>query len=339
MQVKRFGCFFSILLLLTILANGVKASSDVTASFGTNKVAVYLTYPEEAKPNATITHEITINATVPITLQNFTAVIKASINSSWVEIKRAEDTTGPYELPKSYNLTIPLPQDANGKLQCYIFVDTNSLDDLSFTLYTALVSEPTFSEMCVLYYEMLANYTNLEKEYETKVGEFDAKVAEYNNLLEDFDKLQEEADKNSTLYEELKLAYEEKRDEYDSLSDDFENTKSNYNSKVIDFNSLQENYVNLNTTLNELQANYTLLETSFENLNNDYTDLEQQSNNLIESLNNSQNELNATTFVMIIFLIAVAILISFILYLKRKGEEPYIVIRKETVSVKSDEDK
>jgi predicted nuclease with TOPRIM domain len=339
MKVKRFGCFFSILLLLTVLANGVEASSDVTASFSSGGVAVYLTYPKEAQPNATITHGITINATVPTTLQNFTAVIKASINSSWVEIKRAEDTTGPYILPKSYNPTIPLPQDANGTLQCYIFIDTSSIDDLSFTFYTTLVSDPTFSEMRILYYEMLANYTSLQEEYITKSAEFDAKVAEYNNLLEDFIKLQEEADMNSTLYEELVLAYKEKLAEYDNLSDDFENTKSNYNSKVIEFNDLRRNYVNLNTTLNELQANYTSLETSFEELNNDYTDLEQQSNNLIDSLNISQDELNVTTFVMIIFLIAVAILISFILYLKRKGEEPYIVIRKETVSVKSDEDK
>ena len=339
MQVKRFGCFLSILFLLTILTNGVKASSDVTASFSSGGVAVYLTYPEEAKPNATITHEITINATVPTTLQNFTAVIKASINSSWVEIKRAEDTTGPYILPKSYNLTIPLPQDANGILQCYIFVDTSSIDDLSFTFYTTLVSEPTFSEMRVLYYEMLANYTSLQEEYAIKLGEYDAKVTEYESLLVDFAKLQDEFDNKSALYDEQVLAYEEKLYEYDNLSDDYNHTYNNYISKVVEFNDLQKDYVDLNMTLNELQANYTSLETTFEDLNNDYTDLQQQSNNLIESLNNSQNELSVTTFVMIIFLIAVAILISFILYLKRKGEEPYIVIRKETVSVKSDEDK
>jgi len=337
MQVKRFGCFFSILFLLTIFVNGVKASSDVIASFGSGGVAVYLTFPEEARPNGTITHEITINATFPTTLQNFTAVIKASINSSWVEIEDARDTTKP-SLPKSYSLPISLPQEANGTLQCYIFIETNT-DDLSLVFYTTLVSEPTFSEMRVLYYEMRANYTSLQEEYAIKLWEYDAKVAEYDSLWENFTELQKEADINSTLHKELVLAHKEKLDEYDSLSDDFENIKSNYNSKVIDFNNLQENYVNLNTTLNELQANYTSLETSFEKLNNDYTDLEQQSNNLIESLNNSQNELNATTFVMIIFLIAVAILISFILYLKRKGEEPYIVIRKETISVKSDEDK
>lgn len=338
MQAKRYGCFFSILLLLTIFVNGVRASSDITTSFGSGGVAVDLTYPEEARPNATITHEITINATFPTTLQNFTAIIKASINSSWVEIEDARDTTKP-SLPKSYSLPISLPQEANGTLQCYIFIDTNSTDDLSFTFYTTLVSEPTFSEMRILYYEMLTNYTILQEEYETLLDEFNAKVDEYNSLLENFTKLQDEFDITSTDYEEQVLAYQKLLDEYNDLSDEKELTYNNYISKVVDFNDLQRNYINLNTTLNELQVNYTSLETTFEDLNNEYADLQQQSNNLIESFNESQNELNVTTFVMIIFLIAVAILISFILYLKRKGEEPYIVIRKETVSVKSDEDK
>jgi hypothetical protein len=41
---------------------------------------------------------------------------------------------------------------------------------------------------------------------------------------------------------------------------------------------------------------------------------------------------------MIIFIIAVAALIAFIVYIKRKQENPYLVIRKETVSMKLDEE-
>lgn len=338
METKRRGYFFSILLLLTILVNGVKASSDVTASFSSGGVAVDLTYPEEARPNATITHEITINAAVPTTLQNFTAVIKALVNSSWVIIEDPKDTFE-QPLPKSYNLPISLPQDANGTLQCYIFVDTNSTDDLSFTFYTTLVSEPTFSEMRVLYYEMYANYTTLKGDYKTLLSDFNATLTEYTSLSFNYTMLQGELNETFALYNDKALAYEEKLAEYNQLSDDYDNIYDTYISKVVDFNDLLKNYEFLNTTLNELQANYTSLETTFEELNNEYTDLQQQSNNLLYDLSNSQNELNVTTFVMIIFLIAVALLISFILYLKRKGEEPYIVIRKETVSVKSDEDK
>jgi type IV secretory pathway component VirB8 len=40
---------------------------------------------------------------------------------------------------------------------------------------------------------------------------------------------------------------------------------------------------------------------------------------------------------MFIFIIAVAALIAFIVYIKRKKQEPYVVIRKETVNVNPDE--
>ena len=41
---------------------------------------------------------------------------------------------------------------------------------------------------------------------------------------------------------------------------------------------------------------------------------------------------------MFIFVVAVAALVGFIIYLKRKTQEPYVVIRKETVSMNQDED-
>jgi hypothetical protein len=40
---------------------------------------------------------------------------------------------------------------------------------------------------------------------------------------------------------------------------------------------------------------------------------------------------------MFIFTVAVAALVAFIVYIKRKKQEPYVVIRKETVSVNPDE--
>jgi type IV secretory pathway component VirB8 len=49
------------------------------------------------------------------------------------------------------------------------------------------------------------------------------------------------------------------------------------------------------------------------------------------------NALNIDRVVMFIFVAAVASLIALVIYLKRKEPEPYVVIRKETVTVKPDE--
>jgi hypothetical protein len=59
---------------------------------------------------------------------------------------------------------------------------------------------------------------------------------------------------------------------------------------------------------------------------------------LQSQLTDSQDAVNMGNIVMFIFLVAVAVLIAFIVYIKRKQEDPYLVIRKETVSMKSDED-
>jgi CHASE3 domain sensor protein len=323
--------FFSIILLFAGLTCRAKALPDTTVSFRGGGVTIDLTYPEEAHPNTTITHYVTITSSSTVTLKNFTVVIKALVNSSWQEILNGMNVYGiPQQLPQSYNLTLPLPQDANGMLQCFIFVNTSSIDDLSTTVYTTLVSEPTFSEM-------LANYTSLRVDYETLLNDYDALLVNYSSLLANYTALLSQYNQLTADYNSKVSAYTSLSAQYNKLSDDYNALNAAYRSKIAEFGDLQTDYSDLNTTRYSLQASYDTLQTIYAALNQTYTDLQAELATLQEKINVSEGALNSDRIVMFIFIVAVAGLVAFIIYLKRKKEEPYVVIRKETVSMKSDE--
>ena len=333
MRAKKIVCFFSVLLLFSGLLCSVDALSDTTVSFRGGGVTIGLTYPKEAYPNTTITHNITITSGTTVTLKNFTVVIKAPlVNSSWQVILDGTNVYEiPPELPQNYTLTLPLPQDANGMLQCFIFVNTSSIDDLSTTVYTTLVSDPTFSEIKSMYdalweeYELLnANYTALNENFTILSANYTALLSEHNQLIADYNS------KVST-YESL-LA------QYNKLSDDYEDLNANYRSKINELSALQADYGDLNSTRNSIQTSYNTLQAIYGGLNQTYTDLQTELSTLQQRIDDSVGELNIDRIIMFIFTVAVAALIGFIIYLKRKKEEPYVVIRKETVSMKSDEE-
>ena len=317
-----------------MLMYSVDASSDTTVSFRGSGVTITLTYPEEARPNATITHKITITAPASIKLQNCTIIIKAPVNSSQVEICSAREANQ-QDLPKIYNLTGSLPQETDGTMQCFIFVDTSSIDELSTTLYTTLVSDPTFSEMKILYAEMYTNYTSLVAEYNAKVDEYNKLADNYNKTYDDYTALLIEYDTLSGLYNDTYLAYKAKIESYTDLD-------TSYKSKITQLSDLQRNYNHLNDTTNELRANLTDLQTFYDELNENYTILLNDFDKLSEDFNVTEDRYISETgidkIVMVIFITAVAILIVFIVYIKNKQKDPYLVIRKETVSMKSDEE-
>jgi predicted nuclease with TOPRIM domain len=339
----------------------VDASSDKTVSFRGGGVTIGLTYPKEAHPDTNITHYVSITSSTTVTLKNFTVVIKAVlVNSSWQEILNGKNEYGfPPELPQTYNLTFPLPQDANGMLQCFIFVNTSSIDDLSATFYTTLVSDPTFSEMRVLYDVMLANYTSLKEDFATLFNDYNKTLADYDNLWADYEAMVIEYNQTATDYDTLEDDYDELSVNYDTLNDTYMALLSEhnqlttyYNNKVSDYDTLDDNFRiktselgNLQTIYSALNDTYHGLQTDFNNLqidsstlNQSYTNLQVAFAELQESLTNSEGTVNFDRIVMFIFIVAVAILVAFIIYIKRKQEDPYLVIRKETVSMKSDEE-
>jgi hypothetical protein len=336
MQAKKMGYFLSTLLLFSGLIYSVSASTT-TVSFRGGGVTINLTFPEEAHPAESIWHNVTITAIAPATqLRNFTAVIKAPVNSSWVEIFNAQDTFS-QPLPKNYNLNLSLPQETNGTLQCFIYVNTSSIDDLSTMFYTTRVSTLTFSEMQSLYYEMLVNYTTLQANYTTLLNEYDGLLANYSSLFANYTALLSEHNELLVKYNAQVATYESLLNSYNKLSEDYNTLDSNYRSQLSKYNALQVDYDSLNSTHYSLQANYTSLQTVYKALNQTYIELEAELNDLQQRNTFLENAQNTDRIVMFIFIVTVACLIALIIYIKKKEPEPYVVIRKETVTMKPDE--
>jgi hypothetical protein len=337
MRDKKIVYFFSALLLFSGLLCSVDALSDTTVSFRGGGVTIDLTYPDESKPNTTITHTIMVTANTAVTLLNFTVVIKAPVNSSW-QVVFADKLPANWYLAANTTLewpiqTDPLPEEANGKLSCFMNVSTDqSTHYATYTFYTTHVSDPTLSEMQSLYYDMLANYSN----YETLVDEYDTLLAKYNSSLAAYETLLSQYNDLSEDYNSQVAIYASLLNSYNKLSDDYDDLDANYRSKISELGALQTDYDELNSTRYNLQASYDTLQAIYDGLNNTYTNLLTDLSNLQERINSSENALNSDRIVMFIFIVAVAALIAFIVYLKRKKEEPYVVIRKETVNVKKE---
>jgi hypothetical protein len=335
MRAKKIGFFLSLLLLSSAFMFTAGALPDTTTSFRGDGVTIDVTYPEEAQPNTNITHYITITSSTTVTLRNFTVVIKAPVNSSLQEILNGMNVYGfPPELPQNYTLTLPLPQDANGLLQCFIFVNTSTIDDLSTVFYTTLVSEPPFSEMQILYEEMLANYTELQANYTTLLNDYNSLLDNYNSLFDNYTTLLSQYNQLSTEYNAKVTTYQTLLADYNKLSDDYDTLYADYRLKTTDYN-------NLNSTLNSLQGNYTSLQESHNSLQENYTSLKADYDELNQNYDDlrvsTEGALNIDRILMFIFVITLVALIALIIYLKRGKEEPYVVIRKETVNMKQDE--
>jgi predicted nuclease with TOPRIM domain len=338
MQAKKMGYFLSTLLLFSGLIYSVGASTT-TVSFRGGGVTIDLTFPEEAHPTETLTHNVTITAHTDLSLQSFTLFIYAPVNATWQEVK---NRTISWDFLENETLTsrieFQLPQDTNGTLYCEMTVQTDqTADALSYKFYTTRVSELTFSEMQSLYYEMLANYTSLQTDYETLLNEYDGLLANYSSLFANYTALLSEHNDLLAKYNAQVATYESLLNSYNKLSGDYNTLDSNYRSQLSKYNALQADYDSLNSTHYSLQANYTTLQAVYDALNQTYTDLLSDLNNLQERISFSESALNTDRIVMFIFIVTVACLIAFIIYIKRKEPEPYVVIRKETVTMKPDE--
>jgi CHASE3 domain sensor protein len=342
MRAKKIVYFFSVLLLFSGLMCSVDALSDTTVSFRGGGVRIDLTYPEEAHPNTTITHNVTITATTDLTSINIGIFIYAPVNSTLQLIKSQPFSWGTLHenesLPTS-EIPILLPEQANGTLYCNMTAQTDqTADALSYKFYTTRVSELTFSEMQSLYYEMLANYTSLQTDYETLLNEYDGLLANYSSLLANYTALLSEHNQLIADYNSKVATYESLLAQYNKLSDDYDTLNANYRSKINELGALQSDYDDLNSTRYSLQASYDTLQAVYDALNQTYTDLLSDLNDLQGRFSDSESAVNTDRIVMFIFVVTVACLVAFIIYIKRKEQEPYVVIRKETVAVKPDEE-
>jgi hypothetical protein len=340
MRAKKIVCFFSVLLLFSTFLCTVNALSNLTVSFRGVDVTIDLTYPDEAHPNTTITHDVTITANTNLTSINIVVFIYAPMNSTLQFIKSQPFSWGTLHendsLPTG-EIPILLPAQTNGTLYCNMTVQTEiypTVHYASYSFYTTRVNTLTFSEMQSLYDEMLANYTELQANYTTLLNDYDSLLTNYTNLFANYTQL-------STKYDTKVKDYQTLLDNYNALSSEYNSLNTSYTSKTSAYSALQLDYNDLNSTLNSLQGNYTTLQENYTSLHSDYDDLNQKYNNLLTDLDNlrsnSESALNTDRIVMFIFVIALVALIAFIIYLRRGKEEPYVVIRKETVSMNQDE--
>jgi hypothetical protein len=337
MPAKKKVCFFIALLLLSTLTCSVGALPDRTITFRGAGVTIDLAYPEEAHPEDSITHNVTITANTDLDQVSVALFIYAQVGSTLQHIKN--QTLSWSSL--SENTSLPTseirftPQQANGTLYCNMTVQTVigvTTNNAYYSFYTTRVSELTFSEMQRLYDEMLANYTVLQEDYATLLNEYNSLLANYTSLFANYTVLVGEYDVKAGQYDDKVASYQQLSIDYNNKVKENDALNSNYKSKINEFNALQGNYTSLQGNYTSLQGNCTDLQGNITSLQTDYDELDQVYTALLA-------ELNSDKIVMFIFIVAVAALVAFIVYLKRKQQEPYVVIRKETVSVKPEEKK
>jgi len=336
MRARNTVCFFILLLLFSGLVHCISASAR-NVTFNGVGITINMIFPEEHYPNRTITHDINITSNINnLKLRNFTLFVYAPINSVLQYITN-ETVTYP-SIQENQSLTFPvsisLPDNVKGRLYCLMYVETEIslvIESSSYTFYTTYISSPTISEIQNVYntllqeYELLnATYTELNQTFTNLSEQHQTLLAQNEDLIQDHDALEK--------------TYKTLLAQYNKLSDDYNSLDAKYTSRIAELSNLETSYYDLNATRYDLQASYDTLDNIYIALNETYSNLQTQFVNLQNSLNAKQSELDSDKIVMLIFVISVAVLIAFIVYLRRKKEDPYLVIRKETVSMKSDKE-
>jgi hypothetical protein len=135
-------------------------------------------------------------------------------------------------------------------------------------------------------------------------------------------------------YQKYLDLYTAKSNEFDTKSGDYNTLDAKYKSELAEHTLLLNKYNLLNSSSNDLQGNLTLLQADYFSLNETYTNLQNEINTLQRDYDVSQETITTDRILMTLFIIILVSLIVLIIYLRNKQKEPYVVIRKETVSMK-----
>lgn len=311
MLKNRIHYFLLVVLLNSLLLSGTLAISTSSLAFHGVGLTVNLDYPEEAHPTEEIYHNVTITSQADLTISNLTLTIYGTVNQTQQEITNLALFSWKLDLNNNNTLTnqinFTIPQDTFERLYCTLYAKTNQDTDYFFTsFYTTHVHTITFSELLIDYNLLL-----------TEIG---------NNLI---------------LYESLNQTYYDLIKQKDNLNSNYNKLYSDYQDQI-DINKLLESeYASLNLNTTKIQESYVSLNNNYTSLNQTNTELEQEItilNQEIDLLDQeisvSKNSLDIDRDLMIVFIIILVSLIGLIIYLRNKQKEPYVVIRKETVSVK-----
>ncbi len=307
--LMRVKALVSLVILVSFLFGGIPEAGALSidkVTFRGAGVVIDLTFPEEAHPTETISHNLTITAYTSLELKNFTLVIRALVDVTWQQVYKEQMHLPDMRQNESLTRRImfTLPQNAYERLYCYVHVLTDKIlsDPLTYTFYSTHVGTMTYSELLREYDELFANYSTLYANYEALVESYNTFSTQYGAL-------------NST-YASLLNQYNSLQESYTSLNSSLFSQKTNYDALKVSYDSLEENYKTLNQTYHALKAETT---------NPGFA---------IDALN---TELTTTRILLYSFVAVIVALMALIVYIKKKKPEPYIVVRKETVALKPTE--
>jgi predicted nuclease with TOPRIM domain len=187
------------------------------------------------------------------------------------------------------------------------------------------------------YYQLLADYDQLSSDYNTLNDTYNNLQSSYAALNSAYNELSANYIILNNTHNDLQGRYNTLQNSYNELDSNYKNVNSARNSLLGDISKLQSDYDSLNSTFYNVQGNFTDLQAVYDALNQTYTNLLTELSNLQQRITRSESDLNTDKIVLFIFVVTVACLVAFIIYIKRKQPEPYVVIRKETVSMKPDE--
>ena len=163
MRVKVVATLLILFFLLGSMRE-VDASPASDVSIQSAGILICATFPKQAYSTETITHNMTITAYDTLTLQNFTIVINAMVNSSWQQVYKEQVIS--HSMEPDENLTMQmmftLPQGTQERLYCYIYALTDKPSEASIcTFYSTYVGLMTYNELLSKYNDLLANYSSL----------------------------------------------------------------------------------------------------------------------------------------------------------------------------------
>jgi predicted nuclease with TOPRIM domain len=349
MRIKKVVYLLSVLLLCVGFAHSVNAQSISSVSFDAIGVTIALTFPEEAHPADRILHAVEITANNSLTLKEFSMSINMWVNSSWHGIFTSDVYRNIF-FQNNYTLYLPmsilLPPNANGTLQCFMHVRTqrqSGLDEVTYTFYTTCVSDLTFSELRNEYDGLLVNYSSLKADYEaiqidytqlatnysrilvdyeTLFGEYSDLLSNHSSLVTDYETLLDEHNGFLANYSSLLVTFEALQNKYDKLLANYSSNVAAHESLLTSYNALSNDRNSLNSKVaqyNELETEYNLLnstrynlQTTCDTLQDSYNELNQAHRSLAAEVRSLQEKINISgtevnTSRILVFLFLIAV--------------------------------
>ena len=260
-----------------------------------------LSFEEEAHPQTEILHNIKIIAKSDLTLNQFSIKIFAPVNQTLEEIS---DLPTINSLPMTEDQVLPIRINFTTppETKGRLYCEIYLSTSKSSDHFSASIYTTNINQPT--FAELLADYSSLLSEYNTLSTQFSQLQAQYITLSNSHETLKEENLK-------LKAEYTAKENEYQIL----------------------------NSSYTQLQSNYASLDSDYTSLKRDYDDLYQEKIDLESEIENIASSLNSDKYLMIIFIVIIVALVGLIIYLRNRQKEPYVVIRKETVSMKPEKKK